>query len=293
MKKIFILLFMTLTLPGFSQSPATPARILLGSCTKDSLLQSPFATWFSPGYGAYHPNSAAAATLSRKNFSGISISLYFGSWCGDSRREVPRFLKLLDSISFPSAQLSLFAVGSSDSLYKQTPSHDEAGKGIFRVPTIVIYRNGVEMNRITEYPVYSLEKDLLQILNGAEYTSNYHSFPTIRQWMTNGAFEDSNISARSLAAQLTGVVTDEHELNSLGYVLLKQGRKKEALKIFQVNYALFPGSSNIASSLGEGYYENGDYKKAIALLEQSIELNKDPALVNDLLTLWYKAKQKE
>ena len=73
----------------------------------------------------------------------------------------------------------------------------------------------------------------------------------------------------------------------------KQDKKKEALKIFQVNYNLFPESSTINSSLGEGYYENGDYKKAIVSLERSLELNKDPKTTKEILTILYKAKEKE
>ena len=39
-------------------------------------------------------------------------------------------------------------------------------KGIFRVPTVIVYRNGIEVNRINEFPALSLEHDLYAILNG-------------------------------------------------------------------------------------------------------------------------------
>lgn len=89
------------------------------------------------------------------------------------------------------------------------------------------------------------------------------------------------------------MVAGEHELNSLGYLLVKQGKKKEALQIFRMNYTLYPESSNTASSLGEGYYENGNYKKAISFLERSLELNKDPGTIKEILGILYKAKEKD
>ncbi|MBP8114644.1 MAG: hypothetical protein KAY50_04750 [Chitinophagaceae bacterium] len=89
---------------------------------------------------------------------------------------MPRFLQVLNSISFSEKKLTIIGVGSGDTLYKQSPSHQEKDKGIIRVPTFIVYKNGVEVNRITEYPVLSLEKDLLQILTNQSYTPNYHSF---------------------------------------------------------------------------------------------------------------------
>ncbi|MGB4846096.1 MAG: hypothetical protein WBP16_16635, partial [Ferruginibacter sp.] len=97
----------------------------------------------------------------------------------------------------------------------------------------------------------------------------------------------------SLSGQLAAVVKNENELNSLGYLLLKQGKKEDASKIFQVNYYLFPESANVVSSLGEGYYENNDMRRAVFFLEKSLELNKDPKAVAGILSILYKAKEKE
>ncbi len=161
------------------------------------------------------------------------------------------------------------------------------------MPTFIIYKNGIEINRINEFPVFSLEKDLLGILNNQSYTPNYRSFASISKWLTDGTLLDDNISTAGLAKQLRFLVNDEHELNSLGYLLLKQDMEKEALKIFQINYNLYPESANIVSSLGEGYFETGDIKRAIAVLEKALELNKNPQDVKGILEILYKAKEKE
>ncbi|MDZ4794489.1 MAG: tetratricopeptide repeat protein [Bacteroidota bacterium] len=293
MNKIICLLLVTLSHTVTAQTTAEKTKILYGSSTKDSLLVDPFAKWFTVNYDSYQPNITAIATLKKQNLDNISIKIFFGTWCGDSKREVPRFLKLLSAISFPDKKIQLIGVGNGDSLVKQSPQHEEAGLGIFRVPTFIIYKNGVETSRINEFPVFSLEKDLLSILGNQSYIPNYRSFASVARWLAEGTMMDENISVAGLARQLKLLVNDENELNSLGYLLLKQGQKKEALKIFQVNYNLYPESANVVSSLGEGYYETGDTKKAVAVLEKALELNKNPQEVKGILAILYKAKEKE
>jgi len=293
MNRIISLLFTTLSFSAMAQSSSEKPRILYGVCSKDSLAAEPFGKWFNTGYEGYLPHPALVSGLKKKSFENISIKIFFGTWCGDSKREVPRFLKLLAAISFPDTKVQLLAVGGSDSLLKQSPGHEEAGLGIFRVPTFIIFKNGAEVNRINEFPVFSLEKDLLGILSDQLYTPNYHSFKIILQWLNDGSLTDENNSIRGLAEQLRTLVADEHELNSLGYLLLRQGKKKEALQVFRMNYSLFPESPNTASGLGEGYYENNDYKKAVSFLERSLELNKDPNMIKEVLGILYKAKEKD
>ena len=185
---------------------------------------------------------------------------------------MPRVLKLLDGLDFPGKNLQLIALGGNDSLIKQSPQHEEAGNGIFRVPVIIVYRNGIELNRINEFPASSLENDLHAILSGQSYSPGYKTFSFIRSWLENGVLLNKNISARSLAGQLRWLSEGEHELNNLAYLLAKQGKKEEALKLFQVNYVLYPESPNVVSSLGEGYYKTGDIKNAVLYLEKSLEL---------------------
>jgi len=290
MNNIISLLILLFTFSAAAQTATEKPVILYGTCTKDNLILEPHAKWYNPGFDNYQPHASTLSELKKQSIESVDIKIFFGTWCGDSKREVPRFLKLLAALSFPEKNIQLIAVGNGDSLIKQSPQHEEKGLGIFRVPVIIIYKNGVELNRINEFPVFSLEKDLLTLLSSQEYVPNYHSFSAVRQWLTDGTLTDENTSADGLAEQLRLLVRDEHELNSLGYLLLKQGQKKEALKIFQVNYHLYPGSSNVVSSFGEGYYETGDPKKAVQYLEKALELNKNPQDVKGILEILYKAK---
>lgn len=293
MKNYLCLAGILMTFCLSAQTVVEKQKILYGACTKEALAAEPFHAWYKPNFEQYKPDSALAAALKKQPFSHIRIRIFFGSWCGDSKREVPRFLKLLAVIGFPEQQLELIAVGNGDSLLKQSPGHEEAGQGIFRVPTMIISRDNKEAGRINEFPVHSLEQDLLQILSGEPYSPNYRSFHPILQWMKDGRLLHENSSIRGMAEQLRPRVADEHELNSLGYLLLKQDMKKEALQVFRMNYLLFSSSSNVASSLGEGYYENKEYGKAVQFLERSLELNKDPKATREILDILYKAKEKE
>ncbi|HEV7783094.1 MAG TPA: thioredoxin family protein [Chitinophagaceae bacterium] len=144
MNKIIYLLLVAYIFPAAAQTSTEKPKILYGTCTKDSLAADPFGKWFNTGYDSYNPVPSAVSALKKQDLSAISIKIFFGTWCGDSKREVPRFLKLLSAISFPEKKIQLIAVGGSDSLVKQSPQHEEAGLGIFRVPTFIVYKNGVE-----------------------------------------------------------------------------------------------------------------------------------------------------
>lgn len=291
MKKIFFVIIMAcVSIHGQAQTQPARDPILYGLIKKEMLVSAPYDKWYIAGYENYQPSAEWMQSIRKLDTKGISIEIFFGTWCGDSRRELPRFMKVLDVLSFPQQQVKIVAVGGQDSLFKQSPLHEENGKGIFRVPVFVIYKNGVEINRINEFPVFSLERDLYTILNNQPYLPNYRSFATIRAWLLDGTLSDKNNNAQGLAMQLRSYFPSEREMNSLGYLLMGQGRKQEALKIFQVNANLFPESANVLSSLGEGYYKNGDGQNAVRQLERSLELNKDPQLVAGILKILYQAK---
>ena len=56
---------------------------------------------------------------------------------------------------------------------KTTPDTYENGLNITNVPTFIFYEKGVEINRIVESPIKSLEEDMLEILTGSSYKPNY------------------------------------------------------------------------------------------------------------------------
>jgi len=106
---------------------------------------------------AYVPDPAIEKELKAYKLP-TKVLVIFGTWCSDSKRNVPRFLKSVKGNK--NIQLEFYAV---DRKLK-------AGNGlaekyqIKRVPTFVVLQDGKEIGRIVERPVISIEKDLSQIL---------------------------------------------------------------------------------------------------------------------------------
>ncbi len=65
---------------------------------------------------------------------------------------------------------------------------------------------------------------------------------------------------------------------------------EEALKIFQVNYYLYPESSKVLASPGEGYFKTADQKNAVSNLEKALQTNKHPKMVKEILSILHAAK---
>ena len=145
---------------------------LLGKITKEGLQQDSFANWFNPQYENYQVDEETLKEI-QKQLKQCEVKVFLGTWCGDSRREVPRFVKILERANFPMQNLSMIAVDYEKPLYKKSPGGEEKGLNIVKVPTFIFYKNGKEVNRIIEYPVVSQEKDMAQILNEEGYKPNF------------------------------------------------------------------------------------------------------------------------
>ncbi|WP_205512881.1 thioredoxin family protein [Longitalea arenae] len=146
--------------------------ILLGKSSRERLARAPFDVWFTKNFEAYLVDSSTAVQL-KPLLKHKQFLLFMGTWCGDSRREVPRIYKILDYCQVKPSQIQLINLNNSDTAYKQSPGHEERGLNILRVPTLVIYEDGREWGRIVESPVLSLEKDMLAIVSGAPYEHKY------------------------------------------------------------------------------------------------------------------------
>jgi len=259
-------LLLTALCIGFFAS-AQKAPKLLGTCSLHDLEKEPYATWYAASYASYEPNKEITGRLKKINLKKYTIKAVFGSWCGDSKRELPRFTKLLNATAFPSENLQLIGVNDSLQVYKQAPGHEEKDLEVYRVPTFIVYEKGQEIGRIVEYASLSLEQDLLTILSAQTYTSNYFTYPLITGWLRQGVLTDPNVNVRGLAGQLKPKVGYESELNSCGYVLLMRGQVKESITVFRINVSLFPQSANCLDSLGEAYAAAGEKEKAIQAYE--------------------------
>jgi len=71
---------------------------------------------------------------------------------------------------------------------------------------------------------------------------------------------------------------NENTLNTVGYMLLKEGKFDDALKVLVHNSASYPNAPNLFDSLAEGYAWKGDKANAIKYYKMALE--KDPLNAN-------------
>lgn len=147
-------------------------EMLLGHCSRSCLLESPYKEWFVKNYDDYSVDAVTSQKI-KPLLRDKNLLVFMGTWCGDSRREVPRLAKIIDYCGLKDSQLQLVMVDYREGMYKQSPQHEEKDRNIFRVPTIIVYSGKKEMGRIIEFPRESLEKDLLAILTNSGYVPNY------------------------------------------------------------------------------------------------------------------------
>ena len=212
---------------------------LMGQCTRAALLQAPFNSWFVKNYNDYSVDSLTADRL-RTSMAGLRFRIFMGTWCGDSRREVPRIFKILDYCGIDSTAVELIMVSAADSAYKQSPGHEERGLGIFRVPDLIVRDQGRELGRIVESPVNSLEKDLLVLAEGGAYTPRYPGANRLVQAFREEKMENIERALPEWAARIRPLVQSPSELNVYARVARTAGETQKASIILRINTLIFP-----------------------------------------------------
>ncbi|WP_129713641.1 thioredoxin family protein [Pedobacter sp. SYP-B3415] len=169
MKAALILIFSLFTMTAFSQDlnrkmqdAIRNKEVLIDRCDRAGVVSFPeFKEMYDAVYPSYVPDSATTPQLKQALSAGQKITIVLGTWCGDSKLQVPHFLKVLDEAGFPAEKVSFVAVDGNK----------KAGKGLIdklaieRVPTFIVTdKKGTELGRITEHPKQTLEKDLLAIV---------------------------------------------------------------------------------------------------------------------------------
>ncbi|MCF2846360.1 MULTISPECIES: thioredoxin [unclassified Pseudoalteromonas] len=150
MKKVIY--FVTLLFSSFTFATTSPYS---GEITAEDLLAQYPA--FAKEYKNYSPSEDDLNTI--KTLSGKQVLVFLGTWCHDSKREVPRLLKLLDGSGVKLGSLQLIAVGydklDPDGLAKQ---YD-----LRYTPTFIVSSNGKELLRMIEKPKHSIAMDLTRL----------------------------------------------------------------------------------------------------------------------------------
>lgn len=248
---------------------ADESPYLVGKIDKSGLKSANYSSWFNENYDTYNPNSTLIAQIS-PILKQLEIKVFMGTWCGDSKREVPRLYKILDACNFPMAQLTTVALSNESHLYKQSPQHEEAGLNIHRVPTILFLKNGNEINRIVEYPVKTLEEDILKIVTNNDYKSNYYIVTEIDNILQKKGVQGLLSKKEQLLEEYKDKVFDISELDTYSRILFEANRIDHALAVLELNTQLIPYDSYTFLNYSNALQNHGHKEKAKMILKKGL-----------------------
>ena len=92
--------------------------------------------------------------------NNISFIIFAGSWCPDSRSELPKIIELFKEANISDNKYELLGVDRM----KFEPSGKYLQYKIERVPTLIVLKDGKEIGRIIEYPQKEWIEDILEII---------------------------------------------------------------------------------------------------------------------------------
>ena len=134
-------------------------EILYGEISKKQLFYD-FPEW-QKNYRIYKVNHTVLDSISIEDNGMYNVDIFLGTWCGDSKREVPRFLRILDETTLVlSKNVKIYAVDRKKKLNNGLAEQNN----IQRVATFIISKESKEIGRIVESPENNLESDLVKIL---------------------------------------------------------------------------------------------------------------------------------
>ena len=131
---------------------------IIGAFDRSEFLKDSYKEWFVEEYKNYELNFEVLDQIQVTD--DLEIIIYLGTWCGDSRREVPRFIKILDFLKYDMEDMNMVGLNRK----KKAPEYQDNKWGIEFVPTFIFLKNGKEIGRIIETPELSLEEDFQAIL---------------------------------------------------------------------------------------------------------------------------------
>ena len=254
-----------------TSAPKSEDGVLVGPLTRADLQASPFADWFQSRYKDYRTTPAEIEQL-RGRLANVSIEAYFGTWCGDSRRQIPRLLRVLDDAGFDERRLSLYGLSNQANQFKQSPGRQEAKRRIHRTPTIVLVRDGKEIGRVVETPEGTLEADVLRIVNGQGPAPKYGA-----EALVNDIFIDTPASGFEAALQAaTPAIEARSDPDSLWHYaefdLLRNGRPAEARAVLELHLKSHPRSVQGHVLMGEALSALGRKAEALASVERALAI---------------------
>lgn len=149
-------------LAGCSSAPVRTASDLTGWVEKSIFLTDPGHAGFRARYDTVQVDENLAGMIGSLS-AGVEVIVFYGSWCGDSRVQVPLFMRIAEKAGIPDGRIRYYSLDRS----KASPDGLTDRYGIEMVPTFVFLRGGKEIGRVVESPRTTLEGDIVSILAAA------------------------------------------------------------------------------------------------------------------------------
>jgi len=145
---------------GTAETSGDAADALVGTVTREQI-ESTHPDWKQAEVSA-SPDPGTARALASV-MPGAEVTVFLGTWCSDSEREVPRLWRALDAVG-EKVPFQIHYIGVDRQ--KKEPAAPIANFEIEFVPTFIVSRQGREVGRIVEEAPHGVERDLLALLSG-------------------------------------------------------------------------------------------------------------------------------
>ncbi len=268
---------------SFAQSSYTTEKgdvHLLGDVDLQALSQAPYVDWFTEYQEDFEPSISADLG---ENLKDATVKIYIGTWCGDTKYLLPKFIKTWKHLGLKEDQLEIVALHRSGKEYKRSPERTEEKYNIHRVPTFVFEKDDKEIGRIVERPVNDLDTDIAQIALGFPSQPRYQAVAIL-----NNHFQTHKDSLhsdfKSTLNKMYRNVSGPGELNTYGYVLMAAEKYDLAELAFKANARIFPFDPNVHDSLGELYIELEKYNEAKGCFERVLNIKNEDERASEMLT---------
>ncbi|MEM9828394.1 MAG: hypothetical protein AAF958_17525, partial [Planctomycetota bacterium] len=262
---------------------------LLGRCRVEDLDQQPFGEKFKFDRPLEWDSKLVEQLRESATDNNIRCKLFLGTWCGDTQREVPKLLRLFETIQWPMENLEMHAVDYVAGHYKMDPAGQARKHRVHRVPTLIVMRGDQTIGRIVETPTTSWEMDLAQILAGLPSDSRYPVADLVFRWVQDDDEALKSVPAEPVETSEAKPPVDSEpfqktvdalrsrsrgptELSTLVRVLLERGDTRSALRVANINIRLHPAEPRVIASLATAAFRAGYRDTALAQCKRAIRM---------------------
>lgn len=168
MKHLLFLAAMLFSFASFAQSSdyeiskddETGAVVLKGQLSFDDLNKEPPFDWMKKGTKTYKPTKSDIGYL-KDYLPQYDLVVFMGTWCDDSQHMIPELYKVLQAAGYPMNKVQLFGVNRA----KEGKNMEHRIYHIEKVPTIIVFKDHIELGRIVEHVTKSVEGDLVELIS--------------------------------------------------------------------------------------------------------------------------------